>query len=385
MNPIEATDLFYQEIPAFSDFHDITDERQFHSIPDDWSVVITDVKGSTKAIESGRYKDVNTVGAASIAAVQNTIGDLEYPFVFGGDGATLIIPPCAIEDVKNVLGGLKSLSQSRFGLPLRVGVVPMSELKADGIQVQVAKYQLIGKKSIALFTGGGLTAAEEKVKGKDGYEVPEKQGDSSILDGLSCRWKPIPSRVGKILSFLAVARSSNPEEVYSKVLSKLSDIFNGKMESANPVSIPSMSHKSFFQCIRDERRYYQSIFNLKFFFRLRDITLCIVAFRLRIPPIVFDSKKYHLAIPAHSDYRKFDDALRMVLDCSEEQISQLRTYLEELYQSGELFYGLHESPESLMTCYVNDTNDGNHIHFIDGGDGGYAIAAKQLKGQMKSA
>ena len=27
----------------------------------------------------------------------------------------------------------------------------------------------------------------------------------------------------------------------------------------------------------------------------------------------------------------------------------------------------------------------NHIHFIDGGDGGYAIAAKQLKGQMKSA
>ncbi len=28
-------------------------------MPDDWYVAITDVKGSTKAIEAGRYKDVN--------------------------------------------------------------------------------------------------------------------------------------------------------------------------------------------------------------------------------------------------------------------------------------------------------------------------------------
>jgi hypothetical protein len=35
-----------------------------------------------------------------------------------------------------------------------------------------------------------------------------------------------------------------------------------------------------------------------------------------------------------------------------------------------------------MTCYVNDLNPGNHIHFIDGGDGGYAMAAKKLKAQQ---
>ena len=36
-----------------------------------------------------------------------------------------------------------------------------------------------------------------------------------------------------------------------------------------------------------------------------------------------------------------------------------------------------------MTCYVPSFSDGKHVHFIDGGDGGYAIAAKQLKQQMK--
>ena len=36
-----------------------------------------------------------------------------------------------------------------------------------------------------------------------------------------------------------------------------------------------------------------------------------------------------------------------------------------------------------MTCFLQKLEDGKHIHFIDGGDGGYAIAAKQLKAQIK--
>jgi len=43
---------------------------------------------------------------------------------------------------------------------------------------------------------------------------------------------------------------------------------------------------------------------------------------------------------------------------------------------------LHESREALMTCFVQKTNQSDHIHFIDGGDGGYALAAVSLKKQM---
>ena len=38
-----------------------------------------------------------------------------------------------------------------------------------------------------------------------------------------------------------------------------------------------------------------------------------------------------------------------------------------------------------MTCFVKSTTQNQHIHFIDGGDGGYAAAAKQLKKQMAAA
>jgi len=38
-----------------------------------------------------------------------------------------------------------------------------------------------------------------------------------------------------------------------------------------------------------------------------------------------------------------------------------------------------------MTCYFHGPEDGQHIHFIDGGDGGYAMAAKQLKAQLNGS
>ena len=87
----------------------------------------------------------------------------------------------------------------------------------------------------------------------------------------------------------------------------------------------------------------------------------------------------------HSDCRKFDDMLRMVLDCSQQQADTIRHYLEALHEQGLVFYGLHEANASLMTCFVGSVADGGHIHFIDGGDGGYATAAVQLKVQVKAA
>ena len=60
---------FYQQLPAFSDFSAFPSPRWYQPLPDDWCVVITDVQGSTRAIEQGRYKQVNGVGVASIVAM----------------------------------------------------------------------------------------------------------------------------------------------------------------------------------------------------------------------------------------------------------------------------------------------------------------------------
>ena len=35
-----------------------------------------------------------------------------------------------------------------------------------------------------------------------------------------------------------------------------------------------------------------------------------------------------------------------------------------------------------MTCLVFDLTSAEHVHFIDGADGGFALAARQLKEQI---
>jgi hypothetical protein len=57
---------------------------------------------------------------------------------------------------------------------------------------------------------------------------------------------------------------------------------------------------------------------------------------------------------------------------------KLTEYLEKNYKTGKLVYGLHISDRALMTCLVFERN-GRQVHFIDGADGGYAVAAKVMK------
>ena len=53
-----------------------------------------------------------------------------------------------------------------------------------------------------------------------------------------------------------------------------------------------------------------------------------------------------------------------------------------LRSEGWIAYGLHEADSALMTCLVFNLTDSEHVHFIDGADGGFAMAARQLKQQL---
>jgi len=75
--------------------------------------------------------------------------------------------------------------------------------------------------------------------------------------------------------------------------------------------------------------------------------------------------------------------LRLTVDCSGGERKEIRSFLESQRQEGRLFYGLHESDHSLMTCFVNNLESGGHLHFIDGAEGGYTQAAADLKKQME--
>src|SRR5919202_6626769 len=71
------TELFYAGLRVVDNFIGIADSKNFKSVPRDWYILITDIVGSTKAIEAGRYKDVNLLGACSIVAVLNIASKIE--------------------------------------------------------------------------------------------------------------------------------------------------------------------------------------------------------------------------------------------------------------------------------------------------------------------
>jgi hypothetical protein len=69
----------------------------------------------------------------------------------------------------------------------------------------------------------------------------------------------------------------------------------------------------------------------------------------------------------------------MTVDCSPDAAARLRAILDEAAAAGVVRYGLHMQDAALMTCVVPSVLTSDHMHFVDGADGGYASAARQLR------
>jgi hypothetical protein len=65
---------FIADLPSFTRFSDVADPLHFAPVPDDWRLCCCDVVNSTQAIQQGRYKAVNMMGAACIMAAINAAG-----------------------------------------------------------------------------------------------------------------------------------------------------------------------------------------------------------------------------------------------------------------------------------------------------------------------
>lgn len=81
-----ASFSFYSKLPVLTTFDSVLDSANYHPVPEDWHIVITDVIDSTSAIESGRYKEVNTAGCLAAMAISNITKDMDFPFFFDGTG-----------------------------------------------------------------------------------------------------------------------------------------------------------------------------------------------------------------------------------------------------------------------------------------------------------
>ncbi len=195
-------------------------------MPEDWLLFITDIKNSTLAIEQGKYKEVNLIGAASITLSIQALNNIDIPFVFGGDGASLCVPQQYAEKVSTELGKLIRFAEENFSLQLRVARIPVKKIYQAGKALLIARLEITPGKSIALFRGGGLDYADQLAKLPEQTFLLDQNKDSvAELKGLSCRWSPIPASKGVILSLLVVARGNNVSMIYQKNTKKNQKLF----------------------------------------------------------------------------------------------------------------------------------------------------------------
>ena len=208
-----SNDAFFADVPVFSDFEGVTDESNYQPLPEGWVLAMADIVGSTKAISGGRYKDVNMAGASVISAVLNAVGKGDYPFVFAGDGALLALPASLENEARKALAATQVWVKEDLDLDLRIAIVPIADIRAEGLDVRVARYSASPYVTYAMFSGGGTIWAEKNMKmGRYGVEKAAP-GTRPDLTGLSCRWSPIEARNGEIVSIIAVPgeAGSGPE------------------------------------------------------------------------------------------------------------------------------------------------------------------------------
>jgi hypothetical protein len=107
--------------------------------------------------------------------------------------------------------------------------------------------------------------------------------------------------------------------------------------------------------------------------------LAFFVLRFNIPVGGFDPRRYRRELVENTDFRKYDDGLRMTLDCTADMADRLEARLEQASAAGVSRHGVHRQSAALMTCIVPSPTRSDHVHFVDGADGGYAAAARALK------
>ena len=389
-----STEKFYQDLAALDSFADAIETDRHAAVPADWWIVVADVIGSTQAIASGSYKKVNTVGAACIAAVVNVDRSVDIPFVFGGDGATFAVPDTLRERVIPALREAQRLSRNSFDLLLRVGMINVGSLLDKGLPVRLAKIRLSPNVTQPTFSGRGWDAAERMVKDPDiegVLRVQENDGPcEGSFEGFECRWQGVPSFNDHKLALLVAAISDDAGAnlaTYRTLSAKIAQIY-GDIASYHPLRTEHMRLSLNPSELGHEWRVRSSalgaIARVRYFLRIVLLNLAgLYIFARKIDTKTVRWSHYIDDMVANTDFRKFDGMLRMVMDGSEAQYEDLRSYLEAQHREGRLVYGMHKSREALVTCIVFSYS-GNHVHFVDGSDGGYAMAARDLKARRKS-
>jgi len=332
---------------------------------------------STKAIAEQRYKAVNMAGAAVIASVTNALGDREFPFVFGGDGASFAVAPDDHEKARAALAATAAWTDSELGLTLRVALMPVGEIRKAGFDVRIARYAPSASVSYAMFSGGGLAWADGAVKRGSFAVAPAPPGSWPDLTGLSCRFQEFRATRGLILSVLILPAPGANAGAFRELIESIVALVEQSPNAGRPVPDGGPQMRWPPQGVALEARAIQGRSRAGV---LTKTLLYFLIMRCGIRIGRFVPATYLREVVENSDFRKYDDGLRMILDCTPSLADELDRKLAAA--KGIADFGLHRQNAAMMTCFAPSSTRSNHVHFIDGAQGGYAAAAATLKAAL---
>ena len=375
-----GSDSFYGRIPVFRGFASLMDPALYSPLPDDWSIGVADIVESTRAIAEARYKAVNMAGAAVISAVTNALEGREFPFVFGGDGASFAVSPDDLDRAREALAATAAWVRDDLNLAMRVALVPVAAVRAQGLDVRVARFGPSPNLSYAMFSGGGLGWADAAMKrGEFAIEVAPS-GMQPDLTGLSCRFEEIPSARGLILAVLVVPARNADASAFRKLIEDVIALVERSPDAGRPVppgGPPLRWPPAGVDYEARARRGGSLLWRRAGVLAHTLFAYLIMRYGIKVGGFV--PKTYVRQVVENSDFRKYDDGLRMILDCTPELERALTQRLAQAASAGTVRYGLHRQDAAMMTCFTPSALRSDHVHFIDGARGGYASAATALK------
>ncbi|TKC57118.1 DUF3095 domain-containing protein [Pedobacter hiemivivus] len=376
---IIKSDLFYRaleqsNLPLVELF---SSTSAFSPIPDDWDIILTDIKNSTAAVAEGKHQTVNLVATCTIVLALNIafVKGIDIPFFFGGDGATFIVPSTISKHIMSSLESFRANTKENFNLDLRIGVIPVRDVYSAGFELQIAKHSRSSVFSMPVILGNGLSYAEELLKNESSeFAKSSEAADEADLSGMECRWDQIPVPVDQeeVLTLLIIGKIEPQGMTYSKVLDKIDSIY-GSDKQRRPISTKKLKLKSTYNRLRSESlaKYNKGRLSL---YLVNGISGLVAYLYF----LTSSGQRYLSDLVEMSDNLVLDGRINTVISGTRLQRIELIAALDKMESEGEITYGAHISTSSVMSCYVRDMKNA-HIHFVDGSQGGYTMAARQIK------
>lgn len=379
---------FYDSLNIVPSFRDVSDFELYTPLPDEWHIALADIRDSTDAIRLGKYKEVNMAGASIIAAINNYCGEDSFlPYLFGGDGSMIVLPGNNMDEIRGLLSFCKDAVHSAFALEMATGIISMKDIRRAGHDIRMARLSMSDIIDQPVFWGSGVTYAEELIKQKD--TLIDATPTTADFSGLECRWNQIPSDKDEVAAYIIQAFDKDDEEsadIYERCFQKIEEIY-GKEDDFHPIREEglSMTAKPKFLGIEWKLKTQPPTF----FRKVKQATYMLFQLVSGLYFLRFEKKtsktnwgNYKPDLVRHADYKKFGDGLRFVATGTVQQRIDLTGFLETEFAKENLVYGVHASFAAIVTCFVKNYQS-NHIHFVDGTDGGYAKASQELKNRRE--